>query len=122
MSLTNETAQRAWKQHLKAKFYLVLKSLTMTTKTIKQPQQPVKRVRPEKFRVIPNLSLKGRELMTRLKNRSISISSDFNHTLEQEYDEIRRMTKKDILRKSNENNQTINNIKNKLQNAQRKTN
>jgi len=69
----------------------------------------------EEFRVKPGLSMKGREIMTRLKNRSLNINPSNNHSLEEAYDEIRRLDKKDLIRKSRENQISINNHKLKLE-------
>lgn len=69
-------------------------------------KQPIKK--DPKFRVIPNLSLKGKDIAMRLKNRTLRIDSDGQYSLEAEIDETRRMSRLDLARKAQENNKKIN--------------
>lgn len=73
----------------------------MTTKTKAQPK-PQKR-KNEKYRVIPNLSYRGKDIMSRLKNGSLKPQSSGEYSLLPEIDETRRMSQLDIKRKAQEN-------------------
>jgi len=71
----------------------------------KQPTKPVK------FRVIPNLSLKGKDIMIRLKNRSLILDNkNIQYSLESEFDEARRMSKVDLHRAMLDNAKHINSL------------
>lgn len=82
--------------------------------TVKQPLKQTAKQKDPKFRVIPNLSLKGKDIATRLKNRTLKIDTDGQYSLEAEIDETRRMSKLDISRKAVENNKKINSLNDKL--------
>jgi len=71
------------------------------SKTIKAPKQEQKK-RDPKYRVIPNLSLKGKDIMQRVKNRSLDIKSSTTYSLDEEFDNFRRMDKLDQVNRYNE--------------------
>lgn len=89
----------------------------MTTKTAK-PRQPMAeastRKRDPKFKVIPNLSLKGKDIMNRLKNNSLQLQHSGQYSLEEEIDNSRRLSKVEIMHKAKENLENINNLTSKL--------
>lgn len=75
-------------------------------------------VRDPKFRVIPNLSLKGKDIMKRLQNRSLILDGmTGNYTLEEQWDAMRRMTKADAILAAQKNANQIKELSNKLQNG-----
>lgn len=84
----------------------------MTTQTKSKKSEKPKS--PEnKFKVIPNLSLKGNDILTRLKNGSLKLGSNAYNSSPQ-IEATRRMSKIDIARKMVENQQTIQSIKSNL--------
>lgn len=67
-----------------------------------------------KYRVIPGLTPNGKELMQRLKNRSIVLEDNGDYSLDQEMDEARRLTKSDLRNKTNENKAKIDGLQKKI--------
>lgn len=75
----------------------------MTTETKKTKQQPV-----NKFRVIPHLSLRGKDIMTRLKNRSLMFDTSGNqYSTDEQIDATRRMSKLELTRTASDNRKKI---------------
>jgi len=65
-----------------------------------------------RFKVIPKLSLRGKDIMTRLKNRSLVLDGmTGNYTLEEHWDAARRMSKADAARALLTNGKTIADMK-----------
>lgn len=77
----------------------------------------IKKTTNPKFRVIPNLSLKGRDIMTRLKNRSLILNASGQYEINEAIDATRRMTKLDILNEMKRNSSKINEIQSILNQA-----
>ena len=71
-------------------------------KTTKEPVKATIKKKDNKFRVIPNLSLKGKDIMKRVKNRSLQLTPQMTYSLESEYDDFRRMNKLDQVNRYNE--------------------
>lgn len=68
-----------------------------------------------RFKVIPKLSLRGKDIMARLKNRSLVLDGmPGNYTLEEHWDAARRMSKADAARAMLTNGKTIDELKNKM--------
>lgn len=70
------------------------------------------------FKVVPNLSLRGKEIMRRLNNRSLRLQSsqanDFS--IDTEIDDTRRMNRVDIHRKMLDNSKQAKDLQTKLDN------
>lgn len=80
----------------------------------KKPKDP-------KYRVHPNLSIRGKELLTRIKSRNIKLdNSGQQYIMDEEILKLSRMNKKDVINEHREGAQKINSLKNKLQNAKTK--
>lgn len=77
--------------------------------------EQAKRPKSNKFKVIPNLSLKGKDILTRLRNRSLTLGANGQYALDEKIDQVRRMSKIDIAREALSNQQRINNLTNKIQ-------
>lgn len=69
------------------------------SKTIRA--EKTKKPKDNKYRVIPNLSLKGKDIMQRVKNRSLQLTPQMNYSMENEFDEFRRMNKLDQVARYN---------------------
>lgn len=82
-------------------------------KTATKKSQP-KKITNEKFRVKQNLSLRGKDLMSRLNNRTLLFKEPTNHSLDPKVDDIRRMSKIDIARESLLNSKNISDQMRKL--------
>lgn len=76
-----------------------------------------KKQKDPQYKVLPFGSLRGRDIMSRLKNKSLIITPSDNYSLEGTYDEIRRMDKRDIINAARNNTIQINSLKQKLQNG-----
>lgn len=76
----------------------------MTTKT--KAKEATKQ-RDPKFRVIPNLSLRGKDIMTRYKNGTLRMTLEGQYSINEKIDESRRMTKQDIINAARDNNSKI---------------
>jgi len=82
-------------------------------------QYETKKLINSKFRVIPNLSLKGKDIMTRLNNRSLIIdNTGQQYSLEEEFDSMRKMHKTDLMNAHRNNHHLINSLQNQLKNGQ----
>lgn len=80
----------------------------MSTETAKKPKS-------NRFKVIPNLSLTGKDILTRLRNRSLTLNQGGQYILDEKIDQVRRMSKIDIAREALSNQKKINNLNQKLQ-------
>lgn len=70
------------------------------------------------FKVIPNLSIRGEELKKRIANRTIILNgTGGNYSLEEAYDNVRRMNKIDIQLAARQNKKFISETSKKLQNG-----
>lgn len=98
-----------------AKSYQSLNTKTMTTKTKAQPKQE-RKPKDEKFRVIPGRSLKGKDIMNRLKNRTIIPGYDGQYTLDEQFSKMKLQSKIDIARDHVKAQKEIHNLKTKLEN------
>lgn len=78
--------------------------------------------RDPKFKVIPNLSLRGKDIIQRLNNRSLRAEPDGVYSMDEKIDATRRMRKLDILTEANKNSNEINNLTNKLKSNAGRTN
>lgn len=83
---------------------------TKMSKTIKQQKKP-----ENQFRVIPNLSLKGKDILTRLKNKSLKLDHEGQYSIQEEIDATRRMSKLDIMDKAQQNKKSIDELNKKIQ-------
>lgn len=89
----------------------------MTTAT--KPKKTVTvntKKRDPKYRVIPNLSIRGKDLIKRINNRSILPEPDGVYSLDDKIDETRRMSKLDVSREMLKNQKEINSLTSKLTN------
>ncbi len=68
-----------------------------------------------RFKVIPNLSLKGTDVIKRLRNRTLMPSQNGQYSLDERIDEARRMNKADLINAYRENGIKLSNINQKLQ-------
>lgn len=88
--------------------------MSTATKPKKEAQTKPTQVNP-KYRVIPNLSLKGKDIMTRIKNRSlIPDRSGQIYSLDDKIDTSRKMSKLDLLNEMQKNDRQISDLKSKL--------
>lgn len=71
----------------------------------------------KEFRVIPNLSLKGKDVLNRLNNRSLILEPGGQYNLDEKIEEARRMSKLDILNQHRLETANIANFRKKLQNG-----
>lgn len=68
------------------------------------------------FKVIPNLSIRGEELKKRIANRTILLNgTGGNYSLEEAFDDVRRMNKIDIQLAARKNKNFISETLQKLQ-------
>jgi len=72
-------------------------------------------MKTNKFKVIPNLSLKGKEIQSRLQNRSLILNGNQQYSLDDKIDEARRMSKLDILNERIKLQKSISNMQKSLQ-------
>jgi len=77
----------------------------------------MKKTDKNKFKVIPNLSLKGPDIMRRIANRTLIMNSQGQYSLDQEVDDTRRMTKMDIMNKHRELTGNIANLQKSMNNG-----
>jgi len=78
----------------------------------------MKKTDKNKFKVIPNLSLKGPDIMRRIANRTlITNGATGQYSLDAEVDETRRMTKMDIMNKHRELTGNIANLQKSMSNG-----
>jgi len=91
------------------------------SKARKEPQvKDLKGIKAKdpKFRVIPNLSLKGADILRRLANRSLMLDgTGGQYSLDEFAHASGRMTKSDIILAHREATMNIQSLQNKLQNA-----
>lgn len=92
----------------------------MTTEaTFTKPQKD--RIKPyvkdSKFKVRPNLSLRGIDIQNRLKSNTLDTQHNSQYSLDEKIDETRRMSKLDIHTKYNENQRKIQDLNDKLNKA-----
>lgn len=80
------------------------------TKQSKKVDKPT-----SKYRVIPNLSLKGPDIMQRLKNRTLTIEGPSMYNLSEEIEASRKLTRSDLVLKHMEVSKSINSMKQQLQ-------
>lgn len=75
-----------------------------------------------KFRVHPKLSITGKDLMSRIKNRSIILEDNGQYTLDETMHEATMLSKPEIVNKAIRNNERIQQIKARIEsNEQLKT-
>jgi len=78
----------------------------------------MKKTDKNKFKVIPNLSLKGPDIMRRIANRTLIMNGGTGqYSLDEEVDEARRMTKMDIMNKHREITGNIANLQKSMSNG-----
>lgn len=94
--------------------------MTTTTKTASKKTKPVRKQNDPKFRVIPNLSLKGKDIMARLRNGSLRLDATGQYSLSPEIDATRRMTKLDIELAARENFKKIQSHQKSLKDEQQR--
>lgn len=70
------------------------------------------------FKVIPNLSLKGPDILRRYQNRTLNLQGQGQYSLDPDIDDARKMTKSDLINKHKELTNQINKAKNNLQHEQ----
>jgi len=68
----------------------------------------------DQFKVIPNLSLRASDIQSRLRNRSLILEGNGQYSLEESIDEVRRMGKADKILKTRELQESVNNLRAKL--------
>lgn len=89
------------------------------TQVIAKPIKKERRIEPlpsrdPKYRVKENMSIRAKELLSRVKNRSRIAEPTGQHSLEEAIDETRKMRRIDVARKANENMKNINSLTKKL--------
>lgn len=67
-----------------------------------------------KFKVIPNLSLRGKDIRQRLANGSLKLNPSNQYSLDTQIDATRRMHKIDIIHEAKKNQGIIENLGQKL--------
>jgi len=77
----------------------------------------MKKTDKNKFKVIPNLSLKGPDIMRRIANRTLIVNGQGQYSLDPEVDDTRKMTKMDIMNKHREITGNIANLQKSMQNG-----
>jgi len=77
----------------------------------------MKKTDKNKFKVIPNLSLKGPDIMRRIANRTLIVNGQGQYSLEPEVDDARRMTKMDVMNKHRELTGNIANLQKSINNG-----
>jgi len=73
-----------------------------------------KKQKNPKFRVVPNLSLKGPEIMRRLKNRSLNLEHGGQYSIDEEIQASLKLDKVELKNKARENAQKIADLAKKL--------
>lgn len=68
----------------------------------KQKKDVTIQKKDNKYRVIPNLSLKGKDIMSRVKNRTLILQPNTTYSLDEEFDNFRRMSKLDQVNRHRE--------------------
>jgi len=92
-----------------------MKKQTTTSKTIGTCVHTPKVITDPRFKVIPKLSLTGKDIMSRLKNRSLVLDGmTGNYTVEEQWSALQKMSKVDIAREQLKNRANINELKSKL--------
>jgi len=92
-----------------------MKKQTTETKKIGTCVHTPKVITDPRFKVIPKLSLTGKDIMSRLKNRSLVLDGmTGNYTLEEQWSALHKMSKADIARERIKNGQNITNLKQQL--------
>lgn len=84
----------------------------MTTRT--QGKQAKKK--DSKYRVKPNLTPRGKDIMMRLKNRSLNAIGGDNYTLDEEIVETRRLDKVELINRARLNHEKIKGLETKAEN------
>lgn len=85
----------------------------MTTKQVsKQVKATPQKMKNEKYRVIPNCSLRGSDIISRLKNRTL-IPQTGQYALDEAIDATRRMNKIDVAREALSNSKNIHTLQQK---------
>jgi len=67
------------------------------------------------YRVQPNLSLRGKDVQARLRNRTLVMEGNGSYSLDEAFDEVRRMNKMDRILKMREFTNQSNSLRQKLQ-------
>lgn len=81
---------------------------------LKKQPEPKRKPVNEKYRVKPNLSLRGRDIMQRLNNGTLPLNKDGQYTLDPKYAQMKGKSKIDHARDFVEESIKIENLKNKL--------
>lgn len=90
-----------------------------TAETGIKPSKERFRIIPKdaKFKVRPNLSLRGKDIQTRLKNNTLDTDADRQYSLDEKIDETRKLSKLELNTKVNENNRKIQDLNDRLNKA-----
>lgn len=73
-----------------------------------------RKITNEKFRVKPNLSLRGRDIMQRLNNGTLPLSPEGQYTLDEKYAQMKNKSRIDHARDFVEESLKITKLKKKL--------
>lgn len=84
----------------------------MTTATKNRQVKQTPKPKNEKYRVIPNCSLRGSDIISRLKNRTL-IPQTGQYALDEAIDATRRMNKIDVAREALSNSKNIHTLQQK---------
>lgn len=77
----------------------------------------IKAKKPEnKYRVIPNMTPKGPDLMRMLQNGSLKGGSEGEYSMDEEIEKISKMSRADLKRESILGQEKVNQLENKLKN------
>lgn len=84
------------------------------------PRRKILKADPRKktteHRVIPNLSLRGEQIMMRLRNGTLKLDPNGTYSLNEKLDEGRRMSRIDAANAHRQNSIDMANMRSKLQN------
>lgn len=92
----------------------------MTTKAQTKPKAPGAGKLNDKFKVYPGLSLKGRDIMIRLRNGSLQLQEGGQYNLDKDIEKTRRMSKLDLAHASQQIQEDIRVLGDKLNQSQSK--
>lgn len=92
----------------------------MTTKTT--AKKATGKQKDPRFRVHPGLSIKGTELRSRIKNRSILFDPNGQYSMDTEILETMKLSKPEILNKAMRNQEYIEDLQRKIEKANQEKN
>lgn len=106
--------------------YIITKSNTMTTKQVKTKedfkekmstleQEFITRKKHPKYRVSPNLTPRGRDILMRLNNKSLSLQGERSYTQNEEIVNARLMSKHELKAAATDNARKIDGLKKGLE-------